>query len=159
MRLYFLRHGPALERAEWSGADSARQLSTDGEQVVRSVAAWIAEHRLEPDALITSPYERALHTAVLVREVLEGDIPLIEEPDLEPGRFTVDSLADMLQPHADSRSIMLVGHEPSMTEVLAEIIGGGEFVFKKGGLARVDLHQVDPPSGVLRWFMPPKLMG
>jgi phosphohistidine phosphatase len=158
MKLYFLRHGPALSRGEWDGADSDRPLSADGEAVVRSVARWIVEWQLGLDAILTSPYERALRTARIVEETLADGTPLVYEPGLEPGRFTLDSLWETASGRADSQSILLVGHEPSMSEVLSEVVGGGRYGFKKGGLARVDLYAVSPPAGELRWLVPPRLM-
>jgi phosphohistidine phosphatase len=53
---------------------------------------------------------------------------------------------------------MLVGHEPDFSRTIADLIGGGRVVMKKGGLARVDLESVDPPSGALVWLLAPKVM-
>ena len=158
MRLYFLRHGPALSRSEWTVSDDARPLSTRGEAVVRAVASRIAALELGLEAILTSPYERALHTARLVQDALGGEVPLVEDRGLTPDTFCSDSLEAMLEARRPAQVIMLVGHEPSMSEVLSDIVGGGEFVLKKAGLARVDLYSIAPARGELRWLVPPALL-
>ncbi len=158
MQLYFLRHGTALSRAEWSASDALRPLSPAGAVVVDRVADRIAALDLNLDVILTSPYERALRTATIVHERLDKRPSLVSEPGLEPGRFTAAALAEMLEGHASANAVMIVGHEPSMTQVLGSVIGGGEFVLKKSGLARVDVHSLHPVRGTLRWFAPPRLL-
>ncbi len=51
---------------------------------------------------------------------------------------------------------MLVGHEPDFSETIAELIGGGRVVCKKGGLARVDVADSSLDDGELVWLLPPK---
>lgn len=157
-RLYFLRHGPALARNEWDGEDSLRPLSAHGEDVVRDVARSVASLQLGLEALLTSPYERALRTAVIVHQIVDGAPTPTEEPGLVPGAFTLDSLAEMLRPYERAEAVMVVGHEPSMTEVISAMIGGGRFVLRKGGLARVDVDAAQMDSGVLKWFAPPRVL-
>ncbi|MBN2848341.1 MAG: histidine phosphatase family protein, partial [Coriobacteriia bacterium] len=140
MRLYLLRHGPALSREEWAGPDELRPLSDSGMDVVRSVAHRVRELDLGIDVIVTSPYERALRTAMLVHGALELPASaLIEDSRLEPGLFDADALGEILRDLSGVKAVMVVGHEPSMGETLAGVIGGGRFVFKKGGLALVDL--------------------
>lgn len=158
MRLYFLRHAPALSREEWGASDDLRPLSAKGEDVARAVAARIADLDLGLAAIITSPYERALRTAAEVADALKGEVPLVEDPRLEPESFSVRSLATLLAEYSDASAIMLVGHEPSMSDVLSAVVGGGRFTMKKGGLARVDLGLVSPPRGALAFLVPPKAL-
>ena len=158
VRLYFFRHGPALSRSEWDSADDQRPLSEPGESVVRSVSRRMKALELGVGVILTSPYERALRTAAILRDVLGEETPLLEEHGLEPGTFNLDSLADMLEPHRTLDSVVLVGHEPSMSSVASEMVGGGTFVLKKAGLARIDLYSGTPLSGELRWLVPPSLL-
>jgi len=110
------------------------------------------------DAILSSPFERALRTAYIVRAHL-GDAPaLVEEPSLEPSSFSLDALGTMLAPYREASAVMLVGHEPSMTEVLESLLGGGRYALKKGGLVRVDLDPLEPSTAILKWFAPPRLL-
>jgi phosphohistidine phosphatase len=53
---------------------------------------------------------------------------------------------------------MLVGHEPSFSQVIGQLIGGGRIVMKKGGLARVDVNSIDTLPGELVWLLAPKML-
>ena len=54
---------------------------------------------------------------------------------------------------------MVVGHEPDFSETVAELIGGGDVVMKKGGLARVDVTAPAAGGGRLVWLLTPPLLG
>ena len=159
MRLYFLRHALAYSRSEWDGPDSARPLSEDGLRTAADVAEAIAMMDLGLSAILSSPFERALRTAVIVRDRLPDPPPLVEEPGLEPSAFSLSSLLKMLAPCGDDAAVMIVGHEPSMTGVLEALVGGGRYVLKKGGLLRVDVDTHEPTRAILKWFVPPRLLG
>jgi len=159
VRLYFFRHGPAMSRAEWNATDDQRPLTAHGSALARHVSNRLAEMDLPIDAILTSPYARALQTAQILDEVLGSTGLLAPEPRLEPARFTRSALHTMLAEHPDAAGLVLIGHEPSMTAVISELIGGGDIVLKKAGLARVDVGA--PGAGetaALRWLLPPKLL-
>lgn len=158
VRLYFFRHGPALSRSEWDESDDQRPLSEQGESVVRSVSKRIKALELGLGVILASPYERALRTAAILHDVLGDEVPLLEEHGLEPAAFDLDSLADMLEPHRTLDSVVLVGHEPSMSRTASDLIGGGTLVLKKAGLIRIDLNPGTPLTGELRWLVPPSLL-
>jgi len=158
VKLYLLRHAPALSREEWQRSDDLRPLSPDGEDLARRIGERIDAMQLGMDAILTSPYERALRTAVLVRERLGDSIPLIEDARLAPGRCTPDTLTEMLAEHFGASALMLVGHEPSMTALIASMVGGGRFTLKKCGLVRVDVDPASPRDGVLKLLTTPGLL-
>lgn len=159
MRLYLLRHAPALSRREWTEPDAGRPLTENGEEVARSVARRIRQLDLGLEVIVTSPYERALRTAVIVHDELHNHpVRLIEDARLEPARFTLDALDELLRPFDDDASIMLVGHEPSMTEVISQVIEGGRLALKKGGLVRIDTDPGMRTSGTLKWLIPPSVL-
>jgi phosphohistidine phosphatase len=159
VRLYFFRHGPAMSRAEWDGPDDQRPLTTEGAELTRHVSKRLAGMDLRIDAILTSPYTRALQTAQLLDKALGATGSLKSEPRLEPDGFTRDSLDAMLTEHEGAAGVVLIGHEPSMTEVISDLIGGGELVLKKAGLARVDIAAASSGSpGALRWLFPPKML-
>lgn len=60
-------------------------------------------------------------------------------------------------------TVMLVGHEPSWSAVLTELIGGGAFRFPTAAMARIDLDvgrwdETRSGVGELRWFVIPRLL-
>ena len=157
MKLYFLRHGLASDRAEWKGSDAERPLTDEGKERMERSAALMVEFGLRPDVIITSPLTRAHQTASIVASKLQAKDKLVV--DIRLGlSFGKESLAGILRDHADSESVMLVGHEPGMSETISALIGGGRIVFKKGGLACVKLTEATSLKGSLLWLVPPRLL-
>jgi phosphohistidine phosphatase len=157
MKLYFLRHGMAVERPEWKGDDAERPLTEEGKERMARSAAVLARLDLELDAILTSPLTRARQTADIVAEALDLKDKLLVESRLGTG-FSRDQLAEILRDHAGCEALLLVGHEPSFSETISALIGGGRIVCKKGGLACVKLSDPTSLKGELLWLIPPRLL-
>jgi phosphohistidine phosphatase len=157
MMCYFLRHGPAGDRETWQGADSERPLTPDGRKRIAREARTIADLKLGLERIITSPLVRARETAEIVASELDLRDALIEDPRIDIG-FSTERLASVLRDHRDASAIMLVGHEPSMSAVIGEAIGGGDIDLKKGAIACVEITKLSPPRGALVWLAAPKLL-
>jgi phosphohistidine phosphatase len=157
VRLFFLRHGLA-DHADFRGNDDRRPLTRDGEVRMRRQGACLAGLDLDLDVILASPLTRAAQTAAIVAGHLGLADHVLEEPRLGPG-FGVEALAAILAGlPSDHRHIMLVGHEPGLSTVVGRITGGSDVVFKKGGLARVDLCAGEELRGRLVWLLPPRMM-
>jgi phosphohistidine phosphatase len=158
VQLYLLRHGPAESRSEWTSPDAERPLTERGVKVTHKVAERIANLDLELDALITSPFTRALETARIVDDALGSVGILAEDPGLEPGAFTRTELQRIFSEHDGAQALMLVGHEPSMSRVTADVVGGGRIRLKKSGLIRIDFEDPQTLHGELVFVATPKLL-
>jgi phosphohistidine phosphatase len=154
--VHFLRHGLAEDRETWSGDDSLRPLTEKGKKKLAMLAGVLRDLNLNLDLILTSPYLRAFQTAEIVAQELGTPGILVEDSRLEPG-FSEQELAAILNDHSDARSIMVVGHEPDFSETVSALIGGGRLVFKKAGLACVEMISLSPPQGELIWLIPPRL--
>jgi phosphohistidine phosphatase len=157
MRVYFLRHGKA-DRSQWDGEDYARPLTAEGEEAMRREAKALRAMDLSPDLIVTSPLARARRTAEIVADELGTGGRLVEDARLAPG-FDVRRLEQLLAAHGPAESVMVVGHEPDLSSTVAELIGGGDVVMKKGGLARVDVTAPVAGGGQLVWLLTPPLLG
>jgi phosphohistidine phosphatase len=157
IKLYFLRHGIAEDRAGWRGDDVERPLTVDGRKRMEREAAAIAGFDLGLDAIITSPLKRARQTASIVAEALKAGEKLLTDGRLGVA-FDKDRLEEILLDHPGAAALMLVGHEPSFSETIGSLIGGGRVVCKKGGLACVRVYETAPPKGELLWLIPPRLL-
>jgi len=66
----------------------------------------------------------------------------------------------LLTRYKDKPSVMVVGHDPSMTEFVNRVLSGGgplaAIEMKKGGVAKVEKEARRP--AVLRWLMTPKVV-
>jgi phosphohistidine phosphatase len=102
---------------------------------------------------------RAKQTADLLAAGLPGK-PTVKILDaLAPGH-TPGSLMAQLARTARRRRIALVGHEPSLGELAAHLIGAGRALpFKKGGVCRIDVESLTSRRpGALTWFLQPKML-
>ena len=158
MRVYFLRHGKAEDRAAWRGDDADRPLTAEGEEALRREAKALRAMDLALDVIVTSPLARARRTAEIVADELGLGGRLVEDDRLAPG-FDVRRLEQVLAAHGPAGAVMVVGHEPDFSETVAELIGGGDVVMKKGGLARVDVTAPAAGGGQLVWLLTPPLLG
>jgi len=155
MRVYFLRHGIAWERGEWKGTEAERPLTKEGIAKMRSTAETLAHLDLDLDAIITSPLARAKATAEIVADRLGVPSKLSEDKRLAHG-FDADRLHAILREHAHAKAVMLVGHEPDLSDAIGTLIGGGRLALKKGGLALVELPDAESRHGELLWLLTPK---
>lgn len=159
MRVYFLRHGKAEDRAEWQGRDADRPLTPEGEEIMRREAEALRAMGLAPDVIVTSPLARARRTAEIVADGLGLSGRLVEDDRLAPG-FDLDRLEQVFASRAPgARTVLVVGHEPDFSETVSALIGGGDVVMKKGGLARVDVAAPAAGGGRLEWLLTPVLLG
>ena len=158
MIIYFLRHGQAGSHSEWKGDDAERPLTKKGKESMQREAETIVQLDLRLDAIISSPLARAYQTAEIIGERLMMGDKLFQDERLSPG-FGSAELAQIVEAYKNADAIMVVGHEPDFGLTIGALIGGGQVVVKKGGLARVDLL-IDSPdlAGELVWLIPPKIL-
>jgi phosphohistidine phosphatase len=153
VKIYFLRHGKAYERAEWSGKDdNLRPLTPEGIDLMKQEAKSIERMKLKLDVILTSPLVRAYDTAKIVAKTLDMKYEFNEllGPD-----FDRKALQEIVNGEKDNGRLMIVGHEPSFSRVISDVIGGGSILLRKGGLARVDITQHSPLKGDLVWLLTP----
>ena len=157
MRCYFLRHGIAAEPESWSGSDFDRPLTREGRERMEREAKAIDELGIELDCIVTSPLLRAKETAELVAARLGRGVKVIEDDRLAEG-FNLERLGAILSSHPDAKSIMLVGHEPTMSITIGRAIGNASIELKKAALAGIDFGDGAAPSGTLLFLIPPKVL-
>ena len=90
MQIYLLRHGIA-EDAKPGQPDAERALTGEGRDKLRRVLKRARTADLEPSAILSSPYRRAVETAAVAAEVLgyKGEIARTRalEPEASPVRY------------------------------------------------------------------------
>lgn len=154
MELYLLRHAIAEERSN-DGSDSARMLTPEGAEKMRIGARGLRRLGVTLDRLWTSPLTRARETAEIVGAAL--DVAPETVGALAPG-CNAATLLDLLADIPRARSVMVVGHEPDLSGMIADLTGCSRVVMKKGGLALIDLSSLEPGAGSLLWVLPPKVL-
>lgn len=146
-QLWLLRHGEAVPHE--SKPDADRELTPRGERQAIAAGQGLARLGLEFAACYTSPKVRALETARIACEALNIE-PEIEE-SLADG-FDRDAALELLLRHGDEARVLVVGHDPSFSQVVHDFTGG-RIDFKKGGVAGV---RVERASGELLVLLRPR---
>ncbi len=156
MNCYFLRHGIAVEPAQWQGRDEERPLTPEGCKRMEHAANAIAELLPELELIVTSPLVRARQTADFVAKQLQLRNVVADER-IAHG-FNARACQAILTEHPDAESVMLVGHEPSMSAAIGHMIGDGNVELKKAALAAIELAERTSTSGTLLFLIPPKVL-
>jgi phosphohistidine phosphatase SixA len=151
MQLYLVRHATAEDRAEDGGDDPQRALTDEGQAEAVLLAQALRQMRIEPDAVLTSPYRRCLETAQPIASLLDAD--LVEERRLAPG-FSPAEFSALWERHDTAHSLILVGHEPDLSALTAYFTGA-QIRMPKGGVVRVEVGRARAACE-LRWFLRPK---
>ena len=158
MIVYFLRHANAGERMLSPKKDEKRGLDKEGIEQCGYVGRALAALDVQVDAIISSPLKRSTQTASLVGNEMGFEGKLQIEPALRP-QATFAEFRKLLDKYARHEAIMVVGHNPSLSEFLGRIISatGCEAAtdLRKGAVARVDLRR---SSGSLSWCLTPKVL-
>ena len=123
MRIYLVRHGDAVPEED-AGSDRDRWLSPRGREAARILGRLLRDSRVEPDAIISSPLPRAVQTAELVAQMLDYIGHIESWRSLEPSahpRLAATNLQTL------GSSVIVVGHEPSISSLGAFILGRPSF--------------------------------
>jgi phosphohistidine phosphatase len=157
--LYLVRHAIAHERGEEWPDDTKRPLTHEGAAKMRRAVEGLRELDLKIDVVYTSPLVRAIETAELLVSGLKPTPELRPLPALVPGG-AANKVAEAVTFERDARTFALVGHEPSLGELAAWLIGArAPLPFRKGGVCRIDFSDQPPNrNGQLIWFVTPKML-
>jgi phosphohistidine phosphatase len=138
--LLLVRHGKAEDSHPLG--DGARALTDEGREEFRAHAERIAGH-VALRGILTSPLVRAVQTAeILAAACGVGSIEVKDE--LEAERASARSIEALCR--AVGPGWALVGHNPSMAEALAHLIGHPAVPqFRKGAVAALE------PGKTLPW--------
>lgn len=160
--LLFLRHA----KSDWNasfGHDHERPINKRGRGDARRIGRFLAEIDYFPDRILSSSAVRARTT--LEHAVEEGGWGEIDTKITD--ELYEASILDVLeliriQNDACSR-LLLVGHEPTWSTMVARLIGSAHVRVSTATLARVDVKvprwaDVDFERGELRWLVPAKLL-
>ena len=158
MIIYFLRHASAGEHLVNPKKDEKRGLDKDGIEQCGYVGRALAAIEAQVDVIVSSPLKRATQTASLVGNEMGYEGKLQIETGLRPGATLAD-FRRMLEKYARQEAVMVVGHNPNLSQFLGAIISESgceaSVELKKGAVARVDMRR---SSGTLQWCLTPKAL-
>jgi len=160
--LYIMRHAIAVDRGSAGFSDdSKRPLTPEGKKKMREIAAGLTRLGLDVDWIVSSPLLRARETAEIVAEEQGSRLQVDFCDALSPGG-SPEALITFLAKHSTRKRVLVVGHEPDLSELAARLIGAGRhanLAFKKGGCCLIEFDDFPPKSpGQLVWWLTPKLL-
>ena len=159
--ILLLRHAKSDWDAQY-GSDRERPLAKRGRNAAALMGRFLSRLGQVPDSVISSPAVRALDTAHRAADAGEWDCCLCTEEKLYEA--SISQVLDIIRGQADAQgTILLVGHEPTCSQLIGDLIGGGSARFPTAAIARIDMNierwkDADFGGGTLMWLITPKLL-
>lgn len=152
MELLLIRHGKAQDR-EVVRVDRERKLVPKGIMQLDQDIPYLAKYlkKRKKVYLWSSGVTRAIETAEIIKKICKID--KIEVHDfIETGDF--DGLAQHLKKMAEDSTIIVVGHQPDLTD-WTRLIAKKTIAFKKGAAVSFKLLSTEKLTGEIKWFAGP----
>ncbi len=166
LRLILLRHAKAAAHEE--GGDAERPLTKRGRRDALRVGDYLAGQQLFPDLALVSPAKRTRETLELALDNFGEPVPAEAEPALYHAA-PADLLAAVRATPGFVRLLLVVGHNPGLSEVATLLTGHGaqpmrarmEAGFPTSAFAIIDFEaakwaDVSFGSGLLQNFVTPQ---
>lgn len=120
--LYLLRHAKA-QKAVPGEDDLSRPLIRRGREAAERMAAWFAARKIGPDTVLCSPSARTRETLAIVQPAL-GSPKIVFDASLY-GASAKTLLALIGRLPRESRSALVIGHNPGIEELALTLAGHG----------------------------------
>jgi phosphohistidine phosphatase len=159
--LILFRHAKSDWNADYGGDDQMRPLSHRGRAASRTMGRFLANARQLPDTAMASPAVRAERTLALAMRAGGWDCPVRVKSELYEDASAFLRVV-RIEP-ISTRTLLMVGHEPTLSEVTRLLTGGVEVQIPTAAMVRLDLeieHWCDL-SGVkarISWLVTPRLL-
>ena len=156
--LLLLRHA----KSSWKIADQPdfeRPLNGRGEKSAPLMGRHLRKQKVAPDLILCSPAERARQTAALfVKAAGIGAELRYDERIYEASALQL--LEVVTQADDGANTVMLVGHNPGLEELI-RLITGETWLMPTAALAKIDLSpdkwaRVKEQAGRIDWVVKPK---
>ncbi len=130
MRLVLVRHAKAEDREKWVGEDDLkRPLTKKGKKQAKKIAKYLHKRYPKINAIVSSLALRACDTAKYIAKLQEHSTFFLS-PHLNPevGINGYDKHKDEIE--EDWQTLVIVGHEPTISEFVKRICAKGELNLK-----------------------------
>jgi phosphohistidine phosphatase len=157
-----MRHGVAIERGTPGFEDDlSRPLTPKGRRQLRKTIKAIQRLAGKFDLIISSPVLRAKQTAEIVAGEMKLKAQVRYSNALAPAGTSAAILLRQLEREKPApKKILLVGHEPDLSGLVAQFVTGGQTLaldFKKGGLCKLEAENLRVGQcATLAWLLTPK---
>lgn len=158
--LLVFRHG----KSDWgtdTDDDRSRPLAPRGRRSAAAMGQFLAGAGEVPDLALTSPARRASETLRLAAEAGGWDCERNEREALYG--TLADVLAELRRVPDTVQAVIVVGHEPTSSELAATLTGGGRIRLPTAAMLRLDLDlpswsELSAGCGEITWLVTPRLV-
>ena len=164
MNLFILRHASAGVRRANPVLDIKRPLDKDGKAQCLQLAHVLNALNLSFDLVVSSPLKRSQQTAQLVATETGYEQKIVISNALAP-TASFAQFQRLLREHSAAENVLVVGHNPNITQFLGHLLGVGihedpsttpaRIRLRKGSLARLNLQR---GTAVLQSLLDPRVV-
>ena len=157
MHVYLIRHGIAVDREDPKcPPDTERPLTAKGIKRARAAAQGLRAMDVKPNAVLTSPWLRALQTAEIFCEAIGYPARTIIRTNALKGTSSPAELLQELQ-SLKAKVVFCFGHEPQLHMVIGHLLHTNAKIaeLKKAGIAVMEVERFAPPEARLLALYPP----
>lgn len=158
--LILLRHAKSNWEADYS-RDERRPLSSRGRHAAVAMGKVLAATGNAPDFVLTSPAMRA-HSTAEMAAAAGGWKATVHVVDELYGGGASSVLSALRTVPAPCTRVLVVGHQPTWSETVRILIGGGDIAMPTAAAAGLEVlvgswEAIGPGTCRLRWLLPPRL--
>jgi phosphohistidine phosphatase len=159
--LLLMRHAKSDWKARFDH-DHERPLNKRGVDAAKTMGMVLARAGETPESVIVSSATRAKTTVDLAMEAGAWSSRVRETDNLYNTR-PEDVLGEVRAEPDETTRLMIVGHEPTWSTMLNDLVGGGRHPFGTAAVARIDFPAetwagLVVGTGELRWLLTPRLV-
>ncbi|OYU95911.1 MAG: phosphohistidine phosphatase [Bacteroidetes bacterium B1(2017)] len=155
-----MRHAKAMKDSA-DGTDYQRDLEDRGKKDAQAMGIALAKTNYKPDFLVASPAKRTRKTAQLVAKELKL-AESIQELDSHLYNAGISDLMYVIHQLNESyHTVMIVGHNPSMTSIIGYLTNTFAEHIPTSGIVVVSFNTkswklVQSRIGEVKWYINPK---
>jgi len=159
--LLIMRHA----KSEWGAglsSDQERPLAPRGVKAAKRMGKFITRVDAAPTLILSSPAVRARTTAELANTAGKWGARLEIVPSFYGGGWN-DVVEGIMAEGASAERILVTGHEPTWSDLVSVLTGGGQVAMPTAALACVSLNgrswsKLGPNCSELQWHVTPKML-
>ncbi|ERM82338.1 hypothetical protein P872_18235 [Rhodonellum psychrophilum GCM71 = DSM 17998] len=150
--LAVLRHGEA-ESSRLKNGDFNRNLSEEGRSQVKRLSKLLKKNDFEIDLILSSSANRTKETTELISQETNVGSIKFEDGIYEAEQDELLKMINGLEENFDS--VLLIGHNPGLSDLLSSITGGNYINLQPGMMAVMEIQveewsMVGEETGILK---------
>lgn len=159
--LLIMRHA----KSDWGvglSGDRDRPLAKRGVKTARRMGRFMTRIGAVPELVLSSPAVRARTTAELAAKGGKWDVDIEIVPSFYGGMWT-DVVDGVLASGSPAERILVVGHEPTWSDLVSILTGGSHVAMPTAGLACIAVpgnswSRLGPGCAELQWHVTPRML-